>query len=107
METLTFSADYGATASYEPQIIKNSFGDGYEQTRPKGLNFNLRHYAVSFTGTEQKIKSIDTFLQRHGGYKAFLWQPYGTKQGKFKCEKWQVSEKVGFFTLTAEFREVV
>lgn len=107
METLQLQPDNEATISREPRLIDIDFGDGYSQRRPKGINHNLRDYSVTFSGTEAKIKSLDAFLVKHGGYKAFLWTPYGSTQGKFKCTKHQITLRTGFWTLTAEFKEVI
>lgn len=107
MQTFTYQPDYEATLSREPQVTAVGFGDGYEQRRPKGLNHNLRRYSLTFSGTEARIKAIDTFLTQRGGYQAFLWTPYGSGQGKFKCKQHQITLKTGFWQLSAEFEEVV
>lgn len=79
----------------------------YEQVAPKGLNHILRVYDVSFSGTEERIKQIDEFLERHGGYKSFSWTPHKSTQGKFRCNEWNATYQEGFGNLSAQFREVV
>lgn len=106
METLNAQPNWGISLNREPQINKVTFGDGYEQSRPKGLNHLLRQYSLSFSGVEQQIRQIDDFLKRQGGYKSFYWTPSGDTRGKFKCEKWQVVQNTGYWQLSAEFREV-
>ncbi|MFK5130965.1 phage tail protein, partial [Glaesserella parasuis] len=49
----------------------------------------------------------DAFLDRHGGYKSFLWTPNSSTQGKFRCDEWKTNQQQGFWTLSAQFREVV
>lgn len=107
METFTFQPNWGMSLSRKPELMKNSFGDGYEQIRPKGLNHNLRTYSATFTGAEERIKQIDAFFERHGGYQAFNWTPYGGKAGKFRCEEWEASISSGKWTLSATIREVI
>lgn len=107
METFTFQPDWDMEQARKPELMKNSFGDGYEQIRPKGLNHNLRTYSVIFTGTEERIKQIDEFFNRQGGYQAFNWTPYGSKEGKFRCEDWLARIRSGRWTLSATIREVI
>lgn len=107
METFTFQPNWGMELSRKPEVTQIKFGDGYEQVAPKGINHNLRSYSLSFSGAESKIRQIDNFLNQHGGYKAFIWTPYQSKQGKFRCYEWTVTQNTGYWTLSAEFKEVV
>nr|WP_202113684.1 phage tail protein [Glaesserella parasuis] len=107
VETFNFAPDWGMQLAKKPDVIRLKFGNGYEQVSPKGLNHNLRVYDVSFSGTEERIKQIDVFLDRHGGYKSFLWTPHGSTQGKFRCDEWKTNQQQGFWTLSAQFREVI
>jgi phage-related protein len=107
MQTFTEKPDYGAQASFEPKVQKIEFGDGFEQTRAQGINHNLKRYSLTFSGTQARITQIADFLFEHGAFKAFYWTPFDGKQGRYKCDSWQITQNNGFFTLTAEFREVV
>jgi len=108
METFTFQPDANAEVSKAPDLATATFGDGYEQIRPRGLNHNLKRYTLVFSGTEQRVKQIDDFLDRHGGYKSFMWKPYGSNSSaKFKCKEWKITLNTGFFRLSAEFVESV
>lgn len=100
METFTFQPDWDMEQFRKPELMKNSFGDGYEQIRPKGLNHNLRTYSVIFTGTEDRIKQIDEFFNRQGGIKPLIgrrtvarqansaakigWQELAVEDGRFR-----------------------
>ncbi|EJZ80263.1 Phage minor tail protein tail protein M [Pasteurella multocida subsp. gallicida P1059] len=53
------------------------------------------------------MQQIEAFLDRHEGYKAFLWSPYHSTQGKFKCSKWDIEQKESHWTISCEFKEVV
>ncbi|WP_273396987.1 phage tail protein [Actinobacillus porcinus] len=107
METFNFNPDWGVQLNKKPEVFQVGFGDGYEQVAPKGLNHILRVYDVSFSGTEERIKQIDEFLERHGGYKSFSWTPHKSTQGKFRCNEWNAIYQEGFGNLSAQFREVV
>ncbi|MGC6360466.1 phage tail protein [Bisgaard Taxon 45] len=108
MRVFEYAPQWGMEMTRKPKVKVITFGDGYEQRIPDGINNNLRTYSVNFSGDETEINEIEQFLNEHGAVKAFLWTPYNsTIQGKFKCEEWSVSLKTGFFTLSAEFKEVV
>lgn len=107
MDTFNFQPNWGLNVQRKPEVMKIAFGDGYEQVAPKGLNHNLRTYSAVFTGTEARIKQIEAFFERQGGYKAFLWTPYGGKEGKFRCEEWNPTISGGKWTLSATLREVI
>lgn len=107
METFTFAPNWGMELSKKPKVNVLIFGDGYEQRLKKGLNHNLRRYALTFSGDIERIKNIDLFLERHEGYRAFLWTPHHSIQGKFKCEEWKMNDNESHATLSCEFQEVV
>ncbi|SUT93180.1 putative phage minor tail protein [[Actinobacillus] rossii] len=107
METFNFNPDWGMQLNKKPEVFQVGFGDGYEQVSPKGLNHILRVYDVSFSGPTSRIKQIDDFLNKQGGVKAFLWTPHDSTQGKFRCDEWKTNQQQGFWTLSAQFREVI
>ncbi|HIF5575242.1 phage tail protein [Pasteurella multocida] len=108
MRVFEYAPQWGMEMKKKPSVNTISFGDGYEQRTPQGINNKLRTYSVSFVGREELINEIDQFLDDHGAVKAFLWTPYNSIiQGKFKCEEWSISHRTGFFTLSAEFKEVI
>lgn len=107
METFNFNPDWGMQLNKKPEVFQVGFGDGYEQVSPKGLNHILRVYDVSFSGPTSRIKQIDDFLFKQGGVNAFLWTPHGSTQGKFRCNEWNTNQQQGFWTLSAQFREVI
>lgn len=107
METFDFMPNWGMTLNKEPKVKTLAFGNGYEQRLKQGLNHNLRSYSLEFSGTEERVKQIESFLDRHEGYKAFHWTPPNSTLGKFKCEKWSVPQSEGFWRLSCEFKEVI
>lgn len=107
METLNFNPDYNASKELLPKLVDITFGDGYNQARPKGLSHNLATFSLTFSGNIAKIKQIDDFLTHHGGYKTFLWTPPFGKQGKYKCKKHKVTYQQAYGQLTGDFEEVV
>ena len=106
MKEFKWMPQWNAKRKKKPNVNAVTFGDGYEQRQPKGINNNLRTFDVVFKGSEEYINEIEAFLDEHGAVNAFLWTPYRDKQGKFKCEEWDTEFSTGFFVLTATFKEV-
>lgn len=67
--------DYGLQQSGEFRVQRISFGDGYEQRRPDGLNSVKRVWTLEWTGIDlhQKDTLMDFLLARKGAY-AFIWE---------------------------------
>ena len=107
METLNFSPDYQASKKQSPKLSEVDFGDGCTQYRPQGLNHNRATFNLTFSGNPARIRQIDDFLTRHGGYQAFLWTPPFGQQGKYKCKEHQITYQQSYWQLTGEFEEVV
>lgn len=82
------SADQGASLSMEPRVKATSFGDGYNQEVPDGINDLAEKWDISFSNRQKSIiDSIDTFFRENRG-KAFDWiNPDGVVI-KVKCKQW-------------------
>ncbi len=68
---------------------ENDFGDGYTQAGGIGINtksetWNLTHSGVMAVGEELPL--VRDFIDRHEGYKAFIWTPPGGVQGRYRCK---------------------
>lgn len=62
----------------EPKLRKMSYGDGYEQVAPDGINHQLRKWKVSYSQQRgDMVKPIYDFLRDTGGVDAFLCRPPG------------------------------
>lgn len=67
--------DYGLQQAGEFRVQSVSFGDGYTQRRPDGLNSVRRVWSLEWTGlnVEDKNTLIDFLVSKKGAY-AFLWE---------------------------------
>lgn len=81
--------DYGISVERELDIIESSFGDGYKQEVPVGINYSVEKLQLTWTLLEQETaeKIMEFFIER-GGYKPFRWTPEtkgitGTNQTDF------------------------
>lgn len=128
LETFKFPVEVGVSETFAPKINKVQFGDGYVQRSPKGINNNLREFNVTFKGVwgttvkdgkvvpvkkseYDEMEKVEKFLERHAGYKAFLWaseRKYNISQPiKVVCENWSIDRQQGYGTITMTFTETL
>ncbi|EFE7075971.1 phage tail protein, partial [Escherichia coli] len=78
MKTFRWKVKPGMDVASAPSVRKVRFGDGYSQRAPAGLNANLKTYSVTLSVPREEATVLESFLEEHGGWKAFLWTPpYG------------------------------
>ncbi|MEJ2766982.1 phage tail protein [Photobacterium sp. MCCC 1A19761] len=99
----------GGKIDEEPRVQKLSFGDGYEQRSPNGINHQLQKFSYTFRYRHEEITSIRQFLFERGGVEPFIIyptdEPYPTK---VICEKWSRRRiSATDSELTATFEEVI
>lgn len=108
-QTFNWSTLYSHQTQAAPEVEQVTFGDGYEQARPKGLNPDLRTYSLTKNARRHEIDDVDAFLTEHGGFKSFYWySPVRYKEVLVKCDGWSRTPPDtinGSISMT--FREVV
>lgn len=108
MERFTWYPRPGMGIKTKPLVKVVKFGDGYEQRTPSGLNVQLSTYNVTFRVTKDEGGTLRGFLSRHGGYKAFLWQPPDSKvEIKVVCREWDIKIQEVYMEISCRFEEVV
>lgn len=75
METFTFCPRIDPVGQITQRSIVAQFGDGYAQRAADGINGKSENWPLEFVGSEDYIRPIRDFLDRHQGYKSFLWTP--------------------------------
>jgi len=91
MSTFTWTPDFGAAADYKPRVRVTSFGDGYEQRVPDGINtardaWNLR-FAVR---NDAETNAILAFLRARNVCGDRPWTPPGEVDPiRVACREWQ------------------
>ena len=101
--------DYGLQQSGEFRTQVVSFGDGYEQRRPDGINTVRRQWSVEWTQLErwQKDTLIDFLVAMKGVY-AFLWHVADSEDAyRVVCKQmpgWS-ADTFGSYSVQAEFVE--
>lgn len=100
---------YGLVENPEFSVDTVSFGDGYEQRRPAGLNSNRRVWSVQWAllTTDQADMLYDFIMSRRGVY-AFWWQiPETDEVVRVVCKEApsKTYSDYRLYQLSATFRE--
>lgn len=108
-ETFSWSPAYPVETTPTPQLLEATFGDGYSQSVPDGINFLRDSWALVFENRpSEEGGAIDEFLRRHGGYRWFWWlPPRASALVKVRCKTWKKTNvQVNTVTVTATFTQV-
>ena len=106
--------DKTLTRNNKPRVIKNQFGDGYEQRVQEGINNITQSFSVAFNNRPKaEIDDIMAFLDNKAGTTAFdFTYPDTNASGnertvKVVCEDYtQTYSFDDFYSCTATFRRV-
>lgn len=109
MDIFRWAPREGMQVSTKPNVTVVTFGDGYEQRRPAGLNSQLKSYSPTFRAIgDEQVAALERFLSRHGGVTAFLWRPPKVNRTiKVVCREWSMSSNVLYSDFSCKFDEVV
>ncbi|ETK39505.1 MAG: phage tail protein [Pseudomonadales bacterium RIFCSPLOWO2_12_60_38] len=109
-ETFSYCVQLGGDGEISQRTWENDFGDGYTQAGGIGINTKSQTWNLSHTGAladGQELPLVWAFLDRHEGYKSFLWTPPGGVQGRYRCNGYKPRPLgAGLFTLTFTFKQV-
>lgn len=92
--------------------LNAQFGDGYAQMAGDGINNTKQSWPLMFRGRAAAVTPIKAFLERHAGYRAFLWTPpfgmqgYYVAQEGFRLQPHGGAGQSKSYTLSVTFKEV-
>lgn len=84
----------GTALTEEPRFAETSFGDGYKERAPDGLNPITQRWQVQFRGIDhQAADDIVAFFRARvspiSGFEAFDWTPlWHTEEIRVVCKSW-------------------
>ena len=90
-----------------PKVKRVSFGDGYTQQAPDGINSLMYVWNLQWDVlTTSEKNTIEAFLVARQGYETFNWtDPSGTTY-KVKCSEWSVNNfEPSVWKISATFRQ--
>lgn len=100
---------YGSKYKTTCRVLKSSFGDGYVQRAPDGLNNVSKTMDFVWTGlTSANADRIIEFLEDQEGSTAFYFTlPRTTTKLKWICSEWEYTWEEGeAATISATFEQV-
>ena len=104
IETFEWSPRISPEQTVTMRVKEAQFGDGYAQVSGDGINPRSQSWDLSFVGTEQYIKEIKQFFDRHQGRISFQWTPPLEDTGLYRCKEYRPSPLGGGnWSLTAAF----
>ncbi|MCQ2992227.1 MULTISPECIES: phage tail protein [Pseudomonas syringae group] len=108
-ETFDFDVQVGASGDVKQRTWSNDFGDGYTQAGGVGINTKSQAWDVTVTGrygAGQKLQQVQDFLDRHEGFKSFLWTPPGSGQGRYTANGYKLATLGGgLHSLSTNFKQ--
>lgn len=67
---------YGSPKRVKPRLLLTSFGEGYRQAAPDGLNWMVDEYTLNWTALRvADADAIEAFLIAHADATPFWWTP--------------------------------
>lgn len=105
-ETFAWQHRAAPTGSIKHRTLSASFGDGYTQRAGDGVNTQAAEWPLEFVGSKAFIEPIATFLDTHGGFRAFNWIPPFGQVSKFvAADGYTVTSNGGVLTLAVTFTQ--
>ncbi|MES1927551.1 phage tail protein [Salinisphaera sp. T31B1] len=82
--------DFGPGYQPSANVDEAQFGDGYEQTRPAGINWLRDNYTINYSLlTRAEFERLDAFIREHLSGKPFFWQPpWDSVERQWRCRSW-------------------
>lgn len=96
------------TNQFSLKLHKASFGDGYTQTAPAGLNHIRRIVTLAWDVLAiEEADEITAFLKARGGYLPFYYRIPGEADSvKWTCEEWtRTAISGGYWSINATLRQ--
>lgn len=82
-----------------------SFGDGYVQEVPLGINNEIQKWSVIFAGSYEEALEVVTFIRDHMGATPFYWTPPLGVQGYYKCKSYKPTQNGIRWRVTMQFEQ--
>ena len=66
-------------------VLSSKMGDGYEVRIGDGIDLKKQVEPVTIRGSKALVKQVTDFLDRHEGWRAFLYTPPDDVMGYYYC----------------------
>lgn len=106
VETFIWCPKVEPTSTPEYRVRASKFGNGYEQVVGDGINNKVDSWPLTFVVVETVALDIKAFLDRHGGFKSFLWTPPLGQLSFYRATAPTITPNgAGIFTLNTTFTQ--
>lgn len=109
-ETFNYRVRVGASGEISQRTWENEFGDGYTQAGGTGINAKSQSWNLTVSGLlvdGDDFKGARDFLDRHEGYRSFMWTPPCGIAGRYRANGYKIATLgAGLFALTVTFKQV-
>lgn len=100
----------GSSVDETPRLRTASFGDGYEQRAPDGINNLVQKQQLQFNDVADEVAAdMVAFLRAHKDGSTFDYVPlWETVASKWKCTSWKrtLGTLIGTSSISATFEQV-
>lgn len=102
----TIAPSPGTSISTKVALNEATFGDGYAQASPKGINSMRRQVSYRWDAlTATQATEIENFFRERGGFRPFWWTARrDVAPSKWTCRDWTVTDGAPW-SITATFTE--
>lgn len=100
--------DWGLTTTLKEEMVEQKMGDGYNVSRPKGINYLRESWNPSWSFLDPPVaREMYSWLKARYKLKAFSWtHPETFQVHKVKCVKLTyITADVGLSSINATFEE--
>lgn len=107
-ETFAYVPTKEVRKSITPRVKSVTFGNGFMQIAPDGINSVLEEWSLTFTVIDADRIIIDAFFTSMLGCTPFIWKSseVGALNKYYLCPSWQVTPVGGcYFTITSTFKQ--
>ncbi|AWD90222.1 tail protein [Dickeya phage Sucellus] len=102
-----FSPSPGVNVRSEPRLKVSTFGDGYEQRKTDGINYDQKEYDLNFILSGDDIQVMRDFLElRHGVISFMFNSPVRQEPVRVICKKWTEENHKFYSKFSATFNEI-
>ena len=105
-ETFVWSPRVNPRGRTKLRTLTASFGDGYAQRAGDGINNKVQSWPLEFVGAASAVSPIIEFLDRHGGFRSFLWTPPLGVAGRYRAGEYEtVALGAAMYSLSVTFEQ--
>lgn len=106
LERFSWQVTMDSTGGKSFRVKEVNFGDGYSQVAGDGINTAKKEQKIKYVGLKPELLMVVAFLDRHAGYKPFVFKHPVFGEGVYLVDKYSYSPIAkDFYSLTFTLNE--